>query len=164
MKQFIHDIRFTYNSNRIRESILKDYDKEVDYVNIKKTMISYLKKWLVLFNKTHGYDFQFVKYIGNGKMTVAINKQDVKSLFKLIHSEEYTVANQRKLNIYKDYELDEIIYPKDRRYKRYKWHFKLAIAMLVESKKMVKKSKKISFDVSHDLSIKYINYEKRPTN
>jgi len=154
MKQFLHDIRFTYNSNRIRESILKDYDIEGDYVNIKKTMISYLKKWLVLFNKTHGYDFQFVKYIGYGEMTVAINKQDVKSLFKLIHSEEYTVANQRKLNLYKAYELDEIIYPKDRRYRRYKWHFELAIAMLVESKKMVKKSKKISFDVSHDLSVK----------
>ena len=154
MEKFIYDFHFTYDPTKIIKSTLKYYDTESDYVNIKKTMISYVKKWIVLFNKTHGYDFQFVKYLGDGEITVAINKHDVKSLFKLIHSEKYRATNERKLNIYKNNELDKIIYPKDRRYKRYKWPLNLAIGMLVRSKKIIKKSKKISLDISQDLSVK----------
>jgi hypothetical protein len=154
MKQFIYDIQFTSYPYSLMDYILKDYNPKSDYVNIKKTMISYVKKWLVLFNKTHGYDLQFVKYLGDGIVTVAINKQDVKSLFKIIHSEKYREVNAYMLDIHAPWK-KEIAYPKDRRYRRYKWHFEMAIAMLIGSKKMIKKSEKISVDVSQDLSIQY---------
>ena len=154
MKEVNCDITFIASI----EDILGNCDNKIDYVNLKKTVISYVKKWLVLFNKTYGYDLQFVKYLGTNVVTVSINKQDVKSLFKVIHTEEYKEANKLLFRIWKNTEDDPIIYPKDRRYKRHKWHFKLAIAMLSDSKKMIKKSKEIKINVSNSLSVRGIGF------